>query len=88
MKAICLREIRSFLSSVLDRYEHCTFINPEAERLLGWSLGPQTVWPGHPAWHLRRLCPLIRPLLNRLKNEGKKPLSLIAARRCQRRKTG
>lgn len=24
---------------VLDKYEHCTFLNPEAERLLGWSLG-------------------------------------------------
>ncbi|MDD3017662.1 MAG: ATP-binding protein [Comamonas sp.] len=23
---------------VLDRHEHCTFLNPEAERLLGWSL--------------------------------------------------
>ena len=23
---------------VLDREEHCTFLNPEAERLLGWTL--------------------------------------------------
>ena len=48
---------RSFLESitanlgkgvmVLDREEHCTFLNPEAERLLGWTLAQLKGQPLH-----------------------------------------